>query len=107
MKKQAPDVFNVIGDPNRRKILVLLAGNSLTVNGLADNFDMTRPAISKHIKLLNSAGLISIHDHGRERYCSLRRDGFIELAAWVSGFDSFWPANVRKLESLLNDQLNN
>ena len=69
------DAFQVIGDPSRRKMLMLLSKDSLTINSLADNFDMSRPAVSKHIKILHSAGFISIRDIGRERYCTLKKDG--------------------------------
>ncbi|MEO9031827.1 MAG: metalloregulator ArsR/SmtB family transcription factor, partial [Ginsengibacter sp.] len=65
------DAFQVIADPSRRQILQLLSKNSLTINALAENFDMSRPAVSKHIKILESAKFISIENIGRERYCLL------------------------------------
>src|SRR5258707_623346 len=93
------DAFQVIGDPSRRKMLMLLSEDSLTINSLADNFDMSRPAVSKHIKILYSAGFISIQDIGRERYCTLKKDGFEELQAWLSYFDQFWETKLKKYES--------
>jgi DNA-binding transcriptional ArsR family regulator len=101
------DAFQVIGDPSRRKMLMLLSEDNLTINSLADNFDMSRPAVSKHIKILHSAGFISIQDIGRERYCTLKKDGFEELQAWISYFDNFWTSKLKKLESLLNKKLPN
>ena len=101
------DAFQVVGDPSRRKMLMLLSRNSLTINSLADNFDMSRPAVSKHVKILQGAGFISIHDIGRERYCTLKKDGFEELQAWISHFDSFWTSKLKKLETLLNNNLPN
>ncbi|SMC61023.1 ArsR/SmtB family transcription factor [Pedobacter nyackensis] len=101
------DAFQVIGDPNRRKMLMLLLEDSLTINNLADNFDMSRPAVSKHIKILETAGFISIQDIGRERYCTLKKDGFEELQAWISYFDEFWASKLKKLEALLNKRLPN
>jgi DNA-binding transcriptional ArsR family regulator len=101
------DAFQVIGDPSRRKMLMLLSEDNLTINSLADNFDMSRPAVSKHIKILHSAGFISIQDIGRERYCTLKKDGFEELQAWISYFDNFWTSKLKKLESLLNKKLSN
>jgi len=83
------DAFQVIGDPSRRKMLMLLSEDTLTINSLADNFDMSRPAVSKHVKILHNAGFISIRDIGRERYCTLKKDGFEELRAWISYFDKF------------------
>src|SRR5580658_1901704 len=101
------DAFQVIGDPSRRKILMLLSDDNLTINNLADNFDMSRPAVSKHIKILYNAGFISIKDIGRERYCTLKKDGFEELQAWIAHFDKFWVSKLKKLESLLNKKLPN
>jgi DNA-binding transcriptional ArsR family regulator len=101
------DAFQVIGDPSRRKMLMLLSEDSLTINSLADNFEMSRPAVSKHIKILHNAGFISIHDIGRERYCTLKKDGFEELQAWISYFDEFWASKLKKLETLLNNKLSN
>ncbi|WP_436487916.1 ArsR/SmtB family transcription factor [Chitinophaga sp. ARDCPP14] len=101
------DAFQVIGDPSRRKMLMLLSEDSLTINSLADNFDMSRPAVSKHIKILYNAGFISIEDIGRERYCTLKQDGFKELQNWISYFDKFWTSKLKKLETLLNNKLPN
>lgn len=101
------DAFQVIGDPSRRKMLMLLSEDSLTINSLADNFDMSRPAVSKHIRILHDAGFISIQDIGRERYCTLKKDGFEELQEWISYFDKFWTSKLKKLEALLNKKLHN
>jgi DNA-binding transcriptional ArsR family regulator len=101
------DTFQVIGDPSRRKMLMLLSADSLTINSLAENFDMSRPAVSKHVKILETAGFISIQDIGRERFCTLKKDGFEELQDWLSYFDKFWSAKLKKLESLLNSKLPN
>jgi DNA-binding transcriptional ArsR family regulator len=105
MAQPTLDAFQVIGDPSRRKMLMLLSKDSLTINNLADNFDMSRPAVSKHIKILYGAGFISIQDIGRERYCTLKKDGFEELEAWLSYFDKFWASKLKKLETLLNNKL--
>jgi DNA-binding transcriptional ArsR family regulator len=69
---------------------------------LADNFEMSRPAVSKHIKILYGAGFISIEDIGRERYCSLKQDGFNDLHEWLNYYDNFWKSKLKKLEILLN-----
>jgi DNA-binding transcriptional ArsR family regulator len=102
MTKQTLDAFQVIADPSRRQMLFLLSKDSLTINSLAENFDMSRPAVSKHVKALHSAGFISIEDIGRERYCTLNQEGFDELQEWISYFDSFWNSKLKKLETLLN-----
>ena len=101
------DAFQVIGDPSRRKMLMLLSADSLTINSLADHFDMSRPAVSKHVKILDNAGFISIQDIGRERYCTLKQDGFNELQNWIAYFDVFWASKLKKLENLLNNKLPN
>lgn len=101
MATQTFDAFQVIADPGRRKILKLLSKNSLTINALAENFEMSRPAVSKHIKILDNAGFISIQNIGRERYCILKQDGFNELQEWIDHFDNFWTSKLRKLQTLL------
>ena len=98
------DVFQVIADPSRRQMLQLLTKDSLKINELAKSFDMSRPAVSKHIKILHSAGFISIQDIGRERYCILNQDGFNELQSWINHFDKFWISKLKKLETLLNNK---
>lgn len=96
------DTFQVIADPSRRQMLHLLSKDSLTINSLAENFEMSRPAVSKHIKILYGAGFISIENIGRERYCILKKDGFEELQQWINYFDDFWKSRLRKLEGLLD-----
>lgn len=96
------DVFQVIADPSRRQMLQLLSKESMTINALAENFDMSRPAVSKHIKIMYGAGFISITDIGRERYCTLKQDGFTELQDFIDYFDKFWAGKLKKLETLLN-----
>lgn len=107
MAQQTLDAFQVIADPSRRQMLKLLSKKSLTINSIAENFDMSRPAVSKHIKLLYNAGFISIQDIGRERHCILKQDGFNELQKWIDYFDNFWTSKLQKLETLLNNKLNN
>lgn len=107
MAQQTLDAFQVIADPSRRQILRLLSKDSLTINTLADNFDISRPAVSKHIKALHAAGFITIQDIGRERYCVLRQDGFKEIQEWINYFDKFWVSKLEKLETLLNKKMNN
>jgi DNA-binding transcriptional ArsR family regulator len=104
MKHQAIDPFQAVGDANRRQMLKLLSRESLTINALAENFEMTRPAVSKHVKILFSAGFISIEDIGRERHCMLKQSGFKQLQQWINYFDQFWAVKLKKLEDLLNEK---
>jgi DNA-binding transcriptional ArsR family regulator len=104
MTAQTFDTFQVIADPSRRQMLQLLSKDSMTINALAENFDISRPAVSKHIKILYNGGFISIKDIGRERYCTLKQDGFDELQDFINYFDKFWTNKLKKLETLLNNK---
>jgi DNA-binding transcriptional ArsR family regulator len=104
MTQQTLDAFQAIADPSRRAMLRLLSNNSLTINTLAENFDMSRPAVSKHVKVLYNAGFISIQDIGRERYCILKQDGFTEIQEWIDYFDKFWISKLKKLETILDNK---
>ncbi|HEY8968682.1 MAG TPA: metalloregulator ArsR/SmtB family transcription factor [Puia sp.] len=98
------DAFQVIADPSRRQMLQMLSKDSMTINALAENFDMSRPAVSKHVKILHNAKFISIKDIGRERYCTLRQDGFNELQDFIDQFDKFWTTRLKKLENILDSK---
>lgn len=104
MPQQYTDQFQAIADPGRRQMLKLLSKDSLTINALAENFDMSRPAVSKHIKILYSAGLIMIEDIGRERRCTLRKEGFTELQQWMNYFDKFWNKKLDALGKFLEEE---
>lgn len=104
MTAQTLDVFQVIADPSRRQMMQLLCKNSMTINALAENFDMSRPAVSKHVKIMYNAGFISITDIGRERHCTLKQDGFNQLQEFISYFDKFWVTRLKKLENILNNK---
>lgn len=107
MKQQMSDPFYAISDTSRREILMLLSHDSLTINALADNFDISRPAVSKHIKVLETAGFITIQNIGRQRYCILKQAGFNQLQEWINYFDEFWETKLHKLEKTLNEKSNN
>lgn len=96
------DVFQAIADPNRRAILSLLATNQrLTLNGVAENFRISRPAVSKHIKILKECGLVIIVQQGRERYCEARLDKLDEVSAWVEKYRQMWEARFERLDQVL------
>lgn len=104
MRTPTLDAFQVIADSSRRQMLMMLSKNSMTINSIAENFDMSRPAVSKHIKILYGAGFISIKDIGRERHCVLKQDGFNELQDFINYFDKFWTTKLSKLQTLLNNK---
>jgi DNA-binding transcriptional ArsR family regulator len=95
------DVFQAIADPNRRAILSLLAKQRLTLNGVADNFRISRPAVSRHIKILAECGLVVVYQQGRERYCEARPDKLNEVSDWVEQYRQLWEHRFDRLEDLL------
>jgi DNA-binding transcriptional ArsR family regulator len=97
------DVFQAIADPNRRAILNLLADNKLSLNGVAENFDISRPAISKHIKILVECGLVVIKQSGRERYCEAKFEKLNEVIDWAEQYRKFWTSKLNALENYLNE----
>jgi DNA-binding transcriptional ArsR family regulator len=103
MTRHRHDAFRAISDPSRRRILLLLSKQSLTINSLVQNFRMSRPAVSRHIKILETSGFISIRDVGRERYCTLKQEGFADVERWMQFYDVFWKSKLKSLDSLLSD----
>ena len=95
------DVFQAIADPNRRAILGLLAKQKLTLNGVADNFRISRPAVSRHIKILKECGLVVIIPQGRERYCEVRFDRLNEVSDWIEQYRQVWEDRFNRLDELL------
>ena len=98
------DVYQAIADPNRRAIINLLAGNKLTLNGVADHFDVSRPAISKHVKILTECGLIVIKQQGRERYCEADLKALSEVSTWVDQYKAFWTEKLDALGRFLENE---
>lgn len=96
------DVFQAIADPTRRAIINLLAKQSLNLNAVADQFDISRPAISKHIKILTECGLITITRQGRERHCEAHLKKLNEVAHWVEQYQVFWSQKLDSLNNFLN-----
>ena len=97
------DVFQGIADPNRRAILGLLAQRKLTLNGVAEHFAISRPAVSKHIKILVECGLVAIRKQGREHYCEVKAEKLDEVAQWVEQYRHFWEDRFDRLEEYLED----
>ena len=95
------DVFQAIADPNRRAILGLLAEQRLTLNGVAENFRISRPAVSRHIKILKECGLVVVIPHGRERYCEARFDRLNEVNDWLEKYRNLWEQRFDCLDGVL------
>jgi DNA-binding transcriptional ArsR family regulator len=91
------DVFQAIADPTRREIIDLIARKSLNLNAVSNHFDISRPAISKHIKILTECGLVVIRQEGRERYCDAQLHRLKEVSTWAETYKAFW---AKKLDAL-------
>ena len=83
------DVFQAIADPTRREIINIISRGSLNLNSVAENFEMSRPAISKHIKILTQCGLIIIKQQGRERFCEANLQPLNKVSNWVEQYNAF------------------
>ena len=95
------DVFQAIADPTRRDIIHLLSQQPLNLNAVAENFAISRPAISKHIKILTECGLISIKQQGRERVCEAQLKKLSEVSEWIEQYRTFWNKKLDALGSFL------
>ena len=100
------DVFQAIADPVRRDIIELLSNQALTVNHIAEQFDISRPAISKHLRILHECGIITFRKEGRERYCSVQADKLIPAYLWIDKYKQLWEDRIDAFENYVN-QLNN
>jgi DNA-binding transcriptional ArsR family regulator len=96
------DVFQAIADPTRRQIINLIAHQAMNLNAIADNFDVSRPAISNHIKILNECGIITIEQIGRERYCKIQPVNLKEVADWVEPLRQLWEQKLDSFEKYLH-----
>jgi DNA-binding transcriptional ArsR family regulator len=96
-------VFAALADPTRRAILARLARGDATVNNLAEPFDMTQPAISKHLKVLENAGLISKAREAQRRPRRLEPKRLAEANKWLEKYRMLWETRYRGLDSLLED----
>jgi DNA-binding transcriptional ArsR family regulator len=97
--KRRDAVFRAIADPTRREILSLLRGRRQTVGEIAGNFRMSRPAISKHLRLLRSAGLVATQQHGTARVCRLNAKPLRAIDDWLRDYETFWSETMQRLKS--------
>ena len=98
------DAFQAISDPTRREIISLVARETLHLNAIAEYFEISRPAISKHIRILHECGLITIKQKGRERFCSARLNKLKEVADWTAQYSSFWDQKLAGLQQFLSKE---
>jgi DNA-binding transcriptional ArsR family regulator len=97
------DVFQAIADPTRREILGMIAHRSLNINSVSENFDVSRAAIYKHMKILAECGLLEIKQQGRERFCEGRLEKLNEVSDWVEQYRQFWEARFDSLDNYLRE----
>ena len=95
------DVFQAIADPTRREIIHLLARRPLNLNTVAEHFDISRPAVSKHIRILTECGLVVIKQQGRERHCFADLGRLKDVAEWAEQYRTFWNKKLDALDAFL------
>ncbi|MCE3295050.1 MAG: regulatory protein ArsR [Crocinitomicaceae bacterium] len=103
------DIFQAIADPTRRAIIALIALQAMTPNAIAENFNTTRQAVSKHLRILTECELVKPEQKGREIYYSLEIDKMKEIEKWLEQFKKIWETKFNQLDSLLknlNDKKN-
>ena len=102
IKPQATQaVFRAIADPTRREILNLLRARPLAVGEIASNFRTSRPAVSKHLRLLKSAGLITVHERGTANICELNARPLRAVNEWLGDYRTYWNETLRGLKKYL------
>jgi len=96
------DVFQAIADPIRRDIIELLATETLSVNEVASKFEISRPAISKHLKILKECGLIDFNQIGRERFCLIQPQELVPAFLWIKQYHKLWEDRIDSFENYIN-----
>ncbi|HWZ15858.1 MAG TPA: metalloregulator ArsR/SmtB family transcription factor [Mucilaginibacter sp.] len=96
------DVFQAIADPTRRAIIALIALQAMTPAAIAGHFDMTRQAISKHMRILTECELVKADHKGREIYYQLEIDKIKEIDKWLEQFRKIWESRFNQLDQLLS-----
>ncbi|MEF9476447.1 ArsR/SmtB family transcription factor [Chryseobacterium sp. RRHN12] len=95
------DIFQAIADPTRRAIIALIAVQAMTPNAIAEHFDTTRQAVSKHLKILTECELVTQNHQGREIYYLLEIDKMKEIDHWLEQFRKIWENRFEQLDTLL------
>jgi DNA-binding transcriptional ArsR family regulator len=95
------DVFQAVADPTRRAIIALIALQAMTPNALAEHFDTTRQAVSKHLRILTECELVKQEQQGREIFYSLEMEKMKEIDQWLNQFKAIWETKFNQLDNLL------
>jgi len=107
MKSADNNAFRALSDPTRRRILILLSDQAMTIGQVAEQFDVTRGAIKKHLIILQDGNLISVKAQGRERINRLNVDGLKPVMDWLGEFDRFWDERLNKLKNVIETDRGN
>ena len=98
------DVFQAIADPTRRAIIGMIARQPVNVNTIAEQFDVSRQAISLHLKILSECGLLSIKQSGRERLCEAKLEKLNEVHEWVEQYHKLWTGRLAALKNFVEQE---
>ncbi|MCD6063942.1 MAG: winged helix-turn-helix transcriptional regulator [Flavipsychrobacter sp.] len=96
------DVFQAIADPTRRAIIALIALQAMTPNAIAEHFDITRQAVSKHLRILSECELVKQEQQGREIYYTLEIEKMKQIDKWLEQFRKIWETRFSQLDNLLS-----
>jgi DNA-binding transcriptional ArsR family regulator len=96
------DIFQAIADPNRRQIIDILSKEPMTLNAIAEKFNISRPAVSQHIKHLTECGVVEIEQKGRERYCTIKTESLIPAFMWLEQYQQQWIQRIDSFEQHIN-----
>ncbi len=104
MQDKLTKLFKAVADPTRREIFhaLVIATSALSISQISNQFDMSRQGITKHIKTLEEAGLVSIQINGRERYCNATPKPLKELHKWMAFYEGFWNDSLDNLGDFLD-----
>jgi DNA-binding transcriptional ArsR family regulator len=102
-RRQQNAIFRAIADPTRREILGILSAGNLTVGAIATNFRMSRPAVSKHLRSLRSAGLVTTHKQGAATLCGLNAKPLRAVDDWLQDYQSFWSDSLQSLKKYMEE----
>lgn len=105
MTRTLDTIFAALADPTRRAILAMLLEDDMAVTDVADPFEMSLAAISKHLTILTRAGLITQEKRGRVKWCKLDPDAMRDASVWMQGFGQFEPVNLDSFERFLENEL--
>lgn len=101
MERQIDSVFNALADSSRRKILTMLTDKEMKVNDIAGHFKFSRPAVSKHLRILENSKLVIPRWDGRERYFRTNPKPLKQVEKWLENFDKFWDVKLNSLKNFI------